>query len=388
MKKLLLVLLIIGFSCEKEQLNVEEFQIESLEERVVEGLPPPSGFREDVTYIINEEPVDSKKQSGLAKLSTEFSGCGTCDETQLWDTLYYRGPNKVNVVFVAEGFKSTQMTEYNQLVESIIVGVFDGIYEDQFGYNDSPHYNFFTYRTPSVESGLSVRTHVYNDIGDNIVDTAWGIYRNKIGLSHYTGIPDDKRTDLNRELTHKSQGYLSGKKVYPIILVNDTRYAAGADFEGLNPKNSKISVAIATKNVYMLQLVAHEFLHSFGDLDDEYVEDAGDPTGNTALPINTAYAMKNYEPDVWSYPSRRNTSDFYDPNASPPSDIHDECLWCSTYIVLPNKGTRYVSSGKWRAMTYDDCCPSDNVSIMENILSPMRRLNHVFLHDRVMEEIN
>lgn len=151
--------------------------------------------------------------------------------------------------------------------------------------------------------------------------------------------------------------------VFVIIISNDTNYGGGAEFINLKPSVAspdRMSICtVSTGSGSNMEGVAiHEFAHSFGDLDDEYVGDAGDPTGNTASPINAAYAIKHYESDVWNNGNRPNIKD-----TNPGS-------WFS--------GARYVSSGKFRATNND---------LMKDVsASSFGSPNETLLQDRIDDE--
>jgi hypothetical protein len=125
-----------------------------------------------------------------------------------------------------------------------------------------------------------------------------------------------------------------------------------------------MSICIITKDTEFNSfgnLFLHEFAHSFGDLDDEYIDETLDLAGNLIpYPINTAYAIKTYDSDFWNYANRPNVKDT-DPGG-----------WF--------QGARNVSNGKWRS-TLD--------SLMKSVVSypgGFGPLNISLLQDRVDAE--
>jgi hypothetical protein len=124
-------------------------------------------------------------------------------------------------------------------------------------------------------------------------------------------------------LENMFSNYATGDYAYTIIIANTTDYYGGAEFPGVTEYNTiltpKVSNMIVSKydsgNGFKF-LVRHEFGHSFGNMDDEYVDS------------DTNCAIGTYEP--WYLPPTPKANVFtFDPGGWYP-------------------GARYVLSGYWR----------------------------------------
>lgn len=242
----------------------------------------------------------------------------------------------IPLVFVPDGFTAAQKPAFlaycNQLLSAMSVMTPWSLYMNKFErwYVDAW----------SNQSGVSKQSHPYNPITPVNKDTFFKVYMNHIGLQHYYAMPVQERKILAQGLIDPSKGFFKNNphNIFVIVISNSTvdpqltEYGGGAEFLGVQPIGAPDRMSMCIVGVgsgsYMDNVFLHEFAHSFGDLDDEYVDDAGDPTGNTASPINSAYAIKNYEPWYWNYGNRLNVFD------------QDQGGW--------HEGARYISRGKWR----------------------------------------
>ena len=235
-------------------------------------------------------------------------------------TVLVGSQSEIPVIFIAEGFKSTEMATFNTYVQNALLAFRT---EPPFKTNVKK-FGFYKIETVSLDSGISVLTHPTNIISPEIIKTTrWDIFKNYIGLIRYCHLPDSKRAFLYNLLINSSVGPFSDRPFYPVFIVNDGIYAGAGEFKGIKPSLANpddMSVCIISKDTEFNSfgnLLLHEFAHSFGDLDDEY-EDPG-----------YAANAPTYEPDVWYYANRPNVK-----NTNPGG-------WF--------EGARYVPTGKWRS---------------------------------------
>ena len=180
-----------------------------------------------------------------------------------------------NIIMLAEGFKASEMTEFKVLSAMAKQAILD--MEPFTTFTD--RLNFYRVASPSLSSGISTIKFENNcdpDPGaDSLVSTAWGVLGNRVGLQFYAGMKSGAR-DLLEDLYG---GYATGEYVYTIIIVNTDEYYGGAEFPGVtehntisNPRVSNMIVSKFDSGDGFKFLVRHEFGHSFGNLDDEYVD--------------------------------------------------------------------------------------------------------------------
>jgi hypothetical protein len=143
------------------------------------------------------------------------------------------GPqSEIPVIFIAEGFKSTEMATFNTYVQNAILAFRN---EPPFKTNYKK-FGFYKIETPSLNSGISVLSPPYNPISPEIIKTTrWSVFKNYIGLIRYCHIPDSKRAILHNAITNSTAGPFSDRPFYPVIIVNDGIYAGAAEFKGLKP---------------------------------------------------------------------------------------------------------------------------------------------------------
>lgn len=262
--------------------------------------------------------------------------------------------DKIQIVFVAEGFKSNEWNAFNDRVACLISHFETNSKYEPFGSN-SDKFQFWAYRIPSVEKGLSIQTYP-GDISPpepNIPEpvtynTAWNVYRNHIGLNRYTHIPTADRNRLKDSLVKPPNGYAKNLKVFPVIVVNDSIYAASGEFPKQFGNNDKLSITIislAGSTQEAADLMIHELGHSFADLDDEYVD--------------TEYALQapTGEPEAWFAPIKLNT------RTSNPGGWFE--------------GSRWQATGYWR---------STNWSMMRSLSYAFSPLQIQLIQDRINVE--
>ncbi|MCB0463514.1 MAG: M64 family metallopeptidase [Flavobacteriaceae bacterium] len=239
------------------------------------------------------------------------------------------------VLIIAEGFKDTEMSTFDTYADKAMDAILD---IEPFDSNSSK-INFYKVSSESVDSGIATRAAVdvcedcedivdpggnYNQLYEVTKDTHWDCAFNRANSSYYLGMSLTKRQKLEDDYGD----FAGGNRVFAIIICNTTSWGGGAEFPGLcehtSITNPKVSVAIINKvtpDAHFNFLVTHEFGHSFGDLDDEYFEDA-----------EIACAIEEHENFLWVYANRLNVKD-----TNPGG-------WYA--------GARYVSS-KWRATDND-----------------------------------
>ncbi len=246
----------------------------------------------------------------------------------------------VNIIFLAEGFTDSEMAEFMELCDVAKQAILD---MEPFA-SASGSMNFYRVNSTSATSGIKTKEFAsacnQNDVKNTFSPTAWSVFGNRVGIKHYVGMEPSKR-DL---LEYLFGNYATGDYVYTIIIANTTEYYGGAEFPGvtehntiLNPKVSNMIISKNDSGDQFKYLVRHEFGHSFGNMDDEYVS------------INTACAMNNYEP--WYLPEEPKLNVLtYNPNN-----------WF--------EGARYVSTGYWREWE-DSIMRGDSQS---TVFSPKQR---------------
>jgi hypothetical protein len=219
----------------------------------------------------------------------------------------------IPVIFLAEGFLESQLPTFDMYVQHAI----DVITATEPFTTNIAKFNFYKSRIISKEAGVTTRAHVTTTVPTNIKDTYFKVFKNLVGLARYYGIPDLNRQELFKDLGAEGKIF-EGRPFYPVIIVNNAEYGGGAELKGLkpSPKNpdlmSVACIPLSTSVSLFKTTFIHEFGHSFGDLDDEYLDD------------EYAAKAKYYEPDTWYHSNRLNVKDSnpggwfqgarYDPN--------------------------------------------------------------------------
>lgn len=216
-----------------------------------------------------------------------------------------RGPHS-KILIVAEGYTSSEQSTFNTDAAAAVSAI-SGLAPFSSNLDKINFYKSFTVSNDSGQSRIAGGNPYLSAI---TLDTYWDVYNNKNGMWWYLGFPDAKRT-----LVETKYGNLSGgNKVFVIIICNKNSYGGYGDLPSY-PTWSTYNTSLAVANVdsSFAFLVNHEFAgHSFGDLDDEYVDPVFAGSGDPFL----------------SHPNRLNVKD------TNPGGWYE--------------GARYVSTGKWR----------------------------------------
>lgn len=206
----------------------------------------------------------------------------------------------VNIIFLAEGFTESEMTEFAALCNVAKQAILD---MEPFT-SASGSLNFYRVESPSITSGIKTKQHTGSCTGTTgtttVSQTPWSVFGNRVGLERYTGMEPEQRNKLE-ELYG---GYATGDYAYTIIIANSLGFYGGAEFPGVTEYNTidepKVSNMIISKNdgdIRFKYLVRHEFGHSFGNLDDEYV----DEVTNCALKEESWFIPETPKSNVLQY---------------------------------------------------------------------------------------
>ncbi len=168
-------------------------------------------------------------------------------------TLHYSSQEAIDVVITGDGFSSQEQAFFQQKAQQAASYLLNSL---PFVHRQNA-FNIYAMELNSLESGIST-------LGGVQKDSALGSYRNRDGMMRYSGLPEWGRDKLRDGIRHQFQ-----KKVYVIIILNDSDYIGSGEF----PRDDLVSVAQASYDTHynaFRELVLHEFGHSFGDLADEY----------------------------------------------------------------------------------------------------------------------
>jgi surface protein len=170
------------------------------------------------------------------------------------ETLQFNGNDAIDIVFVGDGFTASQQTLYRDKMLEAYNGMFDGHPPFDARQDD---FNVYSVATVSNESGISIQ-------GSVTYDTALGSFTNNFDIDRVTGISEAGR----KKLRDFFKEHLD-KDVYLILILNTPMFAGSAEF---NFERRIIHYASASIPLdgSLVQLVRHEFGHSFGKLADEY----------------------------------------------------------------------------------------------------------------------
>lgn len=256
MKNLYLILFLISiYSCKKDDIQISEV---SEEPCVASTIPCP--------VIIGEEK----------------EGC------------------VANIIFLAEGFTETEIPEFQELSEIAKQAILD---MEPFT-SSSDRLNFYRVDSPSVTSGIRSIQYTSECNGTTGVNTTsetpWSVFSNKIGLKRLVGMDSINRINLEKLY----RNYATGDYAYTIIIANTEGYYGGAEFPGVTeydnidkPKVSNMIVSKYDSGRYFKYLIRHEFGHSFGNMDDEYV----DTGSRCALEEQPWFIETEPKPNVLTY---------------------------------------------------------------------------------------
>ena len=145
--------------------------------------------------------------------------------------------------------------------------------------SNSTSINFWRVDSPSITSGI--KSKQFSGICNGTTGTTtkkrtpWEVYSNRVGLQYYTGMEPWARDKLEKLYSN----YATGDYAYTIIIANTNEWRGGAEFPGVteyntipNPKVSNMIISKYYGGDGFKFLVRHEFGHSFGNMDDEYVD--------------------------------------------------------------------------------------------------------------------
>lgn len=180
-----------------------------------------------------------------------------------------------NIIFIAEGFTESEIPEFKILSDTAKSAILD---MEPFK-SAADNLNFYRVDSPSETSGIRSIEYTSPCNGTTDInttsDTPWQVFSNKVGLKRLLGMESEKRDSL--EVLFGD--YATGDYVYTIIIANTEVYSGGSEFPGVTEydsiKDPKVSNMIVSKHdsgPTFKYLIRHEFGHSFGNLDDEYVD--------------------------------------------------------------------------------------------------------------------
>ncbi len=224
-----------------------------------------------------------------------------------------------NIIFLAEGFTQSEMNQFVNLCDIAKQAILD---MEPFASAES-NLNFYRVESPSKTSGIKTIQYTSECNGTTGINTTsetpWSVYGNRVGLEHFAGVDFQERNKIE-ELYG---GYATGDYAYTIIIANTADYLAGAEFPGfpvdrtiVDPKVSNMIVSKHEGGDIFKYLVRHEFGHSFGNLEDEYVDE------------NSACLLKELDDGSFSETPRGNVLT-YNPGS-----------WF--------EGAKYLPTGYWR----------------------------------------
>jgi hypothetical protein len=211
----------------------------------------------------------------------------------------------VNIIFLAEGFTDSEMAEFMTLCNIAKQAILD---MEPFA-SASGSLNFYRVDSPSITSGIKTKQHTSSCNGTTGIttfsETPWSVFGNKVGLERYTGMESEQRNKLEELFGN----YATGDYAYTIIIANTIGYYGSAEFPGvaeyntiIEPKVSNMIVSKYDSDRGFKYLVRHEFGHSFGNLDDEYVDEQTDCALKEQpwfLPENPKSNVLKYNPGSW-----------------------------------------------------------------------------------------
>ena len=210
-----------------------------------------------------------------------------------------------NIIFLSEGFTESEMSEFKILCDIAKQAILD---IEPFT-SASKNLNFYRVDSPSLTSGIKTKQFSSTCNGTTGVNsfskTPWSVFGNRVGILHYAGMDPESRNSLEQLYGE----YATGDYAYTIIIANTTAYLGGAEFPGVTEYNTiinpKVSNMIVSKNdggeIFKF-LIRHEFGHSFGNMDDEYVDSATNCAigyESWFLPETPKQNILSYNPESW-----------------------------------------------------------------------------------------
>ena len=202
------------------------------------------------------------------------------------------------VIFVAEGFDSSNMSTFNSKATTAMNAIKA---QEPFASHTSK-INFYRSNTLSNSTQLS---YVYSDGTYTTRDTYWDVYE-------YSGARGFWMDDTDRQRLENAYKSQSGgtEKVYVFLICNTTQDMGSGEFWDINELggSGELTVgmtfaSIGSSTHEFEYTILHEFGHTFGQLDDEYVDtwfwqylvDNNFPLATRPLGAN----LKDYNPGGW-----------------------------------------------------------------------------------------
>lgn len=202
-----------------------------------------------VDHQVIDDPMRSTYEQGVWERSNESSA-----QTMGTDASIL---NRVNIVFVGDGYTSEQLPQYKKDVDSNIARL--SLVEPFKNYLD--YFRFHRVDVVSKQSGVS------QEVRGQIKDTA-------LGMSFYcSGLQRLLCVNANKAMKEAQ----NAPKVDSVFALANSSVYGGAGY-----RSPAIST-LAARNPSALELALHEFAHSFAKLADEY-DNHGTGTGCAAAP--------------------------------------------------------------------------------------------------------
>jgi hypothetical protein len=218
--------------------------------------------------------------------------------------------NRVDIAILAEGYTSSEMSKFASDVNTITNNIFSQ--EPYLEYQR--YFNIHRVEVASNESGADHPERnpaVYKN-------TAFDAYYNCSGIQRLIC------ANTSKALTAASNALLPSQRDIIVVLVNDSEYGGSGG-----------SIAVASTNFSVVELVLHETAHSFGLLGDEY---GGPP------PPQCTLASEPSQPNVTmqSVRSLIKWNAWIDPSTPIPTYLN------ISYLPGLYEGAQYCDYGKYR----------------------------------------
>lgn len=160
-------------------------------------------------------------------------------------TMTNNGPtaNRIDIIILGDGYRSTEMAKFRTDAANVANRLMST--SPFSSYRRS--FNITRIETPSVQSGAGRGTPR---------NTVYGAYFNCFSIQRLLCVNDTKVTNLI------SANLASNRRDMVIVLVNDAEYGGSGG-----------RYAVASTHPLAADIMLHEIGHSFGNLDDEYVDE-------------------------------------------------------------------------------------------------------------------
>ncbi len=152
--------------------------------------------------------------------------------------------NRVDLVILGDGYRAKEMGKFRKDSKAFA----DYIFKQSPFSEYKRHFNVLRIETPSKQSGASRPSKPRK--------TVYGAYFWCFEIERLLCIDNDKVTKV------LDQNVSYNRRDMVIVLVNDEKYGGSGG-----------PYAVASTNEFSREIAVHEFGHSFGHLDDEYVEE-------------------------------------------------------------------------------------------------------------------